>query len=113
MSTPTRILIVDDHEVVREGVRGVFTRDPRYEVVGMAADGADALAAITATCPDVVLLDMRLPDMPGEALCEAMRELRPEVHVIMLTTYLSEEAVRAALLAGASAYVTKAAGLRD
>ena len=113
MSAPTRILIVDDHEVVREGVRGIFTGDRRYEVVGMAADGGDTLAGLQMARPDVVLLDMRLPDLPGEAVCRAIRELQPSVHVIMLTTYVSEEAVRAALLAGASAYVTKAAGLHD
>jgi DNA-binding NarL/FixJ family response regulator len=113
MSTATRIMIVDDHEVVREGVRGIFTRDPRYEVVGMAGDGAGAIAAVAAARPDVVLVDMRLPDMPGEDVCRAIRELQPSAHVIMLTTYVSEEAVRAALLAGASAYVTKAAGLHD
>lgn len=108
-----RILIVDDHEIVREGVRSALMTDPRFEVVGEAADGREALQCARRTLPDVALVDLRLPDMRGEELTRAFARDFPETVVIILTTYLSEETVRDALAAGAAAYVTKAAGLPE
>lgn len=108
-----RIMIVDDHEIVREGVRATLSSDPRMDVVATAANGRDALRCARQTLPDVALVDLRLPDMRGEDLCRELTRDFPSTAVIILSTYLSEETVRGALEAGASAYVTKAAGLPE
>ncbi|HWI72188.1 MAG TPA: response regulator transcription factor [Baekduia sp.] len=108
-----RIMIVDDHDIVREGVRAALSSDPRIEVVAEAASGKDALRAVRQSLPDVALVDLRLPDMRGEDLTRELVRDFPSTKVIILTTYLSEETVRGALEAGAVAYVTKAAGLPE
>ncbi|HEY6779721.1 MAG TPA: response regulator transcription factor, partial [Thermoleophilaceae bacterium] len=108
-----RIMIVDDHEIVREGVRATLTADPRIDVVATAASGREALRRARQTLPDIALVDLRLPDMRGEELTRELTRDFPSTAVIILTTYLSEETVRGALEAGASAYVTKAAGLPE
>lgn len=108
-----RIMIVDDHDIVREGVRAALSSDPRLEVVAEAASGAEALRAVRRTLPDLALVDLRLPDMRGEDLTRELARDFPSTAVIILTTYLSEETVRGALEAGAVAYVTKAAGLPE
>ncbi len=108
-----RIMIVDDHEIVREGVRATLSSDPRIEVVGEASTGREALRRVRQTLPDIALVDLRLPDMRGEDLTRELRRDFPSTAVIILTTYLSEETVRGALDAGAAAYVTKAAGLPE
>jgi DNA-binding NarL/FixJ family response regulator len=111
--TRLRILVVDDHEIVREGVNTVLEAEPRYEIVGAASTGREALEQARRTLPDVVLLDLRLPDIRGEELCRKLRKGFPSTAVIVLTTYLSEGTVRGALDAGATAYVTKSAGLSE
>ncbi len=108
-----RIMIVDDHEIVREGVRVSLSRDPRVEVVGEAASGKEALRCVRRCLPDIALVDLRLPDMRGEELCRELTRDFPDTSVIILSTYLSEETVRGALDAGAAGYVTKAAGLTE
>jgi DNA-binding NarL/FixJ family response regulator len=108
-----RVLIVDDHEIVREGVRSALSSDSRFEVVGEAADAQEALRCARRTLPDVALIDLRLPDMRGEELTREFTRDFPNTAVIILTTYLSEETVRDALAAGAAGYVTKAAGLPE
>jgi DNA-binding NarL/FixJ family response regulator len=108
-----RIMIVDDHDIVREGVRAALSSDPRIEVVAEAASGKEALRRVRQTLPDVALVDLRLPDMRGEDLTRELVRDFPSTSVIILTTYLSEETVRGALEAGAVAYVTKAAGLPE
>jgi DNA-binding NarL/FixJ family response regulator len=108
-----RVMIVDDHEIVREGVRATLSSDPRIDVVGEAATGRAALRLVRQTLPDVALVDLRLPDMRGEDLTRELTRDFPSTAVIILTTYLSEETVRGALEAGATAYVTKAAGLPE
>jgi DNA-binding NarL/FixJ family response regulator len=110
---PVRLLLVDDHEVVREGLRGLLDRDPRYEVVGAAGSGAEAVRSAAALRPDVVLLDLRLPDTRGEEVCGSIREASPRSAILVLTTDPREEAVRASVEAGAHAYVTKRAGLTE
>lgn len=106
-----RLLIVDDHEVVREGLMAVLAPDERFDVVAAAASGAEALAGLDAVRPDVAVVDLRLPDMPGDRLCRLVRERRPATQVVVLSSYVSEDTVRAAMDAGACAYVAKAAGL--
>jgi DNA-binding NarL/FixJ family response regulator len=108
-----RIMIVDDHDIVREGVRAALSSDPRIEVVAEAGSGKEALRAVRQSLPDIALVDLRLPDMRGEDLTRELARDFPSTAVIILTTYLSEETVRGALEAGAVAYVTKAAGLPE
>jgi len=110
---PKRLLIVDDHEVVREGLASALAADENFEIVGTAATGKEALEVSRRTLPDIAMVDLRLPDMRGEDLTQEIRKRFPSTAVIVLTTYLGEGTVRAALDAGASAYVTKAAGLPE
>jgi DNA-binding NarL/FixJ family response regulator len=110
---PLKVLIVDDHEVVTEGLKSAIDRDERFEVVGVAHTGADARLLSRRTLPDVVILDMHLPDMPGDDACRQLRSLLPSVTVIALSAYLNEAAVRSVMEAGAWAYVTKSAGLPE
>jgi DNA-binding NarL/FixJ family response regulator len=104
-----RLLLVDDHEVVREGL--VATLGKRYDIVGVVSTGADALTWAATGNADVALVDYRLPDTSGDVLCQALRQQAPDMAVVILTTYSSPATARRALNAGASAYVTKAAGL--
>jgi DNA-binding NarL/FixJ family response regulator len=108
-----RIMIVDDHEIVREGVRASLSRTPGIEVVAEASTGREALRCVRQKLPDIALVDLRLPDMRGEDLTRELSRDFPGTRVIILSTYLSEETVRGALQAGASAYVTKSAGLEE
>ena len=108
---PLRVLVVDDHDVVREGLKGALASDPRFVLVGEAANGRNALQSARRTLPDVVVLDLHLPDVSGEEVCSLLRGLLPSAVILVLTSYLTEETVRRVARAGASAYVTKAAGL--
>src|SRR3954470_23977856 len=109
----TTVLIVDDHEVAREGLRAALGNDPDYEIVAAEPNGRRALEAARRTRPDVAIVDLCLPDMPGDELCRELLVVRPGLAVVMLTSYLTEETVRRSLHAGASSYVTKAAGLPE
>jgi DNA-binding NarL/FixJ family response regulator len=108
-----RLLIVDDHEIVREGLVSALAPDPRYEVVAAVATAGEAMRWAKRTVPEVALVDLRLPDMTGTDLSRALRSVLPSIRVIVLTSYLSEETVKEAIDAGAVAYVTKAAGLSE
>lgn len=103
----TRILICDDHEVVREGLRGLLGRQAGMSVVAEAASVAEAVEAAARHKPDVVIMDIRLPDGSGVEACRTIREARPETKVIMLTSYADDEAVFASIIAGASGYLLK------
>jgi DNA-binding NarL/FixJ family response regulator len=105
-----RVIVVDDHEIVREGLTATLS-SPSTRVIGGAGTGREALALVQRLAPDVAIIDLRLPDMTGIELCRRLVALRPSTAVVVLSTYISEETVRAALGAGAAAYVTKAAGL--
>jgi DNA-binding NarL/FixJ family response regulator len=90
MSAPhgrIRLLLVDDHPVVRDGLRGVFADDADFEVVGEAANGAEAVARVERTGADVVLMDLRMPEMGGVEAIRRLRERAPSVRVLVLTTY--------------------------
>lgn len=108
-----KICIVDDHDIVREGLRQALGNDPAIEVVGEGASGSQALQEARRTLPDVMVVDYRLPDMTGAELCKRIRAGFPSTSVVMLTTYLSEEVVQQSVEAGAAAFVTKAAGLSE
>ncbi|NKQ51794.1 response regulator transcription factor [Amycolatopsis sp. K13G38] len=101
------VFLVDDHELVRRGVRDLLEADQDLTVVGEAGTAAQALARIPALRPDVALLDVRLPDGNGVELCRDLRSRVPETNVLMLTSYTDEEAMFNAILAGASGYVIK------
>jgi two-component system, NarL family, response regulator DevR len=103
----TRILIVDDHEVVREGLRALLNRKEGLAVVGEAGSVEQAIAEATRTQPDVIIMDVRLPDGSGIEACREIRQTRPEIKVIMLTSYADEDAVFASILAGAAGYLLK------
>jgi DNA-binding NarL/FixJ family response regulator len=105
------LLIVDDHEVVREGLLAALAKDPDLEVVGAVGTGHAALQAAVELRPDIALVDLRLPDLSGDEVCRRIKREVPQTAVIILSTYLDESLVSAALKAGASEYVTKAAGL--
>mgnify|MGYP005851000025 FL=1 len=103
-----RVLIVDDHRLVREGIRAMIElRDPSLTVVGMAADGAEALALVESASPDVVLMDLRMPGLSGIEATARIREKYPHVRVIALTTFEDEDLVIQALQAGAVGYLLK------
>jgi DNA-binding NarL/FixJ family response regulator len=106
-----RVLIVDDHEVVRNGIIASLRASPRYRIVGAAGTGAEAVSLARRVRPDVAIVDLRLPDMTGETVCRQLIADTPGIAVVMLTTYLSDDTVRSAQAAGATAYVTKAAGI--
>lgn len=102
-----RVLIVDDHKVVRIGLRTMLAHEPDMEVVGEAGDGPSALAAHAAHKPDVTLMDLRLPDLGGADLITRIRETEPQAKFIILTSYDAEEDVFRAIQAGAHAYLLK------
>jgi DNA-binding NarL/FixJ family response regulator len=103
----TRILLCDDHEVVREGLRGLIARQDGMSVVGEAGTVAEVVEAAARTKPDVVIMDVRLPDGSGVEACRTIRETRPETKVIMLTSYADDDALFASIIAGASGYLLK------
>jgi len=103
----TRVLICDDHEVVREGLRGLISRQSDMSVVGEAGTVAESIEAATRSKPDVVIMDVRLPDGSGVEACRSIREANPDIRVIMLTSYADDEALFASIIAGASGYLLK------
>ncbi len=103
------ILIVDDHEVVRMGLRTLLERRPEFTVVGEAGTVKEAVRAARQSRPDVVIMDIRLPDGNGVEACREIREEQPETRVIMLTSYADDEALFGSIMAGASGYLLKQA----
>jgi DNA-binding NarL/FixJ family response regulator len=101
------LLIVDDHPVVRDGLRGMFTADPRFEVLGEAGDGAEAIAAGERLRPDVILMDLRMPRMDGVTAIKELAERGVTARVLVLTTYDTDSDVLPAIEAGATGYLLK------
>ncbi|MBM4434229.1 MAG: response regulator transcription factor [Chloroflexi bacterium] len=104
---PVRVLICDDHEVVREGLRTLVAGRAEMRVVAEAGSVADAIEAAVREKPDVVIMDVRLPDGSGVEACRSIREILPATRVIMLTSYPDDEALYASIIAGASGYLLK------
>ena len=104
---PIAVFLLDDHEVVRRGVRDLLEAEPDIEVIGEAGTAASALARIPALRPDVAILDVRLPDGDGVSVCREIRSKMPEVACLMLTSFGDDEALFDAIMAGAAGYVLK------
>src|SRR5205807_7251816 len=102
-----RLLIVDDHEVVRLGLRAAFELEPDINVVGEASDGAEALVKMSVLAPQLILMDVRMERMSGIEACREIKSHYPDVSILMITSYTDNEAVFASLLAGASGYLLK------
>jgi NarL family two-component system response regulator LiaR len=102
-----RVLICDDQTVVREGLAAILSTDPDIHVVGLAGNGQEALGLVPETEPDVVLMDLKMPVMNGVKATQQMRALRPEVTVLVLTTYEDDDWLFDAIRAGASGYLLK------
>ena len=104
---PITVFLLDDHEIVRRGVRDLLEAEPDITVIGEAGTASSALARIPALHPDVAVLDVRLPDGDGVSVCREIRSRMPEVACLMLTSFGDEEALFDAIMAGAAGYVLK------
>jgi DNA-binding NarL/FixJ family response regulator len=107
------LLVVDDHEVVRQGLVALLGRRPEFHVVAEAGTAAEAVAAARRFHPDLVVMDVRLPDGSGIEACRDIRAERPDTRVVILTSYPDEDAVLSAIVAGASGYLLKQVRARD
>jgi len=103
----TRVFLLDDHEVVRRGLRELLEQEDDLTVVGEAGTAAEARERIPATRPDVAVLDVQLPDGDGVEVCRDIRSAHPEIACVMLTSFADDEAVYAAIMAGAAGYLLK------
>jgi two-component system, NarL family, response regulator DevR len=106
-SVTIRVFLLDDHEVVRQGVRSLLEIDDDIEVVGEASTAAEALTRVPLAKPDVAILDVRLEDGSGIEVCRDLLSARPDLACLMLTSYADDEALYASVMAGASGYVLK------
>ena len=105
--SPIRVFLLDDHEIVRRGVREVLEESGRIDVVGEAGTAAEALSRIPPTRPQVAVLDVRLPDGNGVEVCREIRDRHPEIQCLMLTSFSDDEALFQAIMAGAAGYLLK------
>ncbi len=112
-SRPLRLLVVDDHEVVRQGLVSLLERREGFQVVAQAGTVAEAIDAARKYQPDLIVMDVRLPDGSGIEACREIRAEQPQVRVVILTSYPDEEAVFASIVAGASGYLLKQIRGRD
>jgi DNA-binding NarL/FixJ family response regulator len=103
----TSVILIDDHELIRQGLRRAFERDPDFEVVGEAGSGSQARELVQSLGPDVVIVDVRLPDINGLELAKELRAGNPRLGIVILTMYSGDEQLFGALEAGASAFVSK------
>jgi DNA-binding NarL/FixJ family response regulator len=104
---PTRVLLADDHPVVREGLRGMIDAEPDLTVVGEAGSGAEAIAMAESLCPDVILMDLRMPDVDGVTATERILATQPELRIVVVTTYETDADILRAVEAGAAGYLLK------
>jgi RNA polymerase sigma factor (sigma-70 family) len=105
-----KLLLVDDHAIFREGLRALLDMEDDFVVMGEASSGEEAVAMAESEPPDVVLLDLHLPDGSGSAFCREIVEVSPETRVLILSAYDDDQEISAALVAGASGYVLKTVG---
>lgn len=102
-----RVMIVDDHEVVRLGMRAAFELEPDLTVVGEASNGAEALAKMGVLAPQLILMDVRMEKMDGIEACREIKSQYPDVRILMITSYSDDDAVISSIMAGASGYLLK------
>jgi NarL family two-component system response regulator LiaR len=112
-SAPIRVLIVDDHAMVRRGLAAFLKAQPDLLLVGEAGDGQEAVKLCAEALPDVILMDLRMPEMDGVEAARRVRRQWPEIQVIALTSYGEEESVRAALQVGIAGYLLKNVSAED
>src|SRR5512134_2092011 len=105
--TPIRVLIVDDHEIVREGLLTLLSEETDFEVVGMTGDGASAVSLAEAAHPDVIVMDLVMPGLDGIEATRRIRAKNPQARVLVLTTFAEDQRVREAIQAGATGYMLK------
>jgi DNA-binding NarL/FixJ family response regulator len=110
---PTRVILADDHTLVRSGIRRIVEAQPGFEVVGEAADGAEALALVRDTAPDVIVLDLNMPGTGGLDVLPALKAARPGLKVVVLTMHAGREYVARAMQGGADAYLLKDSAVQD
>ena len=110
---PIRMMLVDDHEIVRGGLRALLERRPQFQVVGEAGSVAEAETEADRLLPDVIIMDVRLPDGSGVEACREIRAKHPQIKVLMLTSYADDEAVFASIMGGASGYLLKQTRAKD
>jgi DNA-binding NarL/FixJ family response regulator len=113
MSDRIRVVVADDHPIVRQGVVALLEEESDIEVVAEVANGRAALSAALTEDPDIVLMDLRMPEMDGVEATRAVRERRPDIAVLVLTTYDTDEAIVRAVEAGASGYMLKDSPTED
>ena len=107
MTDSVRLMIVDDHDVVREGLRALIQKRTSFGLVAEASSVASAIEAARKSKPDIIIMDVRMPDGSGIEACREIRAERPDTKVLMLTSYADDEAVLSAIMAGASGYLLK------
>jgi DNA-binding NarL/FixJ family response regulator len=107
VSDPTRVVLVDDHEVVRRGIRALLNETPEFLVVGEARDGAEGLELVRSLRPDLALVDIRMGGHDGPALCRAIRDEHLPVAVVILTSFLNEELIQTCIRLGVRGYILK------
>jgi DNA-binding NarL/FixJ family response regulator len=110
---PVRIVLADDHPLIREAIGNLLRHEPEFELVGEASNGRECLALVNELKPDILVLDIAMPEINGESVARQVRDSCPEVKVIALSGYTDRQFVRAMTQAGAKAYVVKAASGRD
>jgi DNA-binding NarL/FixJ family response regulator len=107
MTNPIRIAIIDDHSLFREGVKRILEMEPEFEVVGVGSDGEEACSLVAAQNPDIILMDINMPNMNGVAATERIKELSPQTKIIILSIHDDENYVHQSLYSGASGYLLK------
>lgn len=113
MNTTIRVLLVDDHEVVRVGLRSLLSMYPKIEIVGEAANADQSIELAMRKKPDIVLMDIRIPGKSGIDACREIKKMLPSTNVIMLTSFDDENEIHESILAGASGYILKEIGSQD
>lgn len=114
MTAPaTRVVLADDHTLVRSGIRRILEAQPGFEVVGEASNGAEALALVRGAAPDVIVLDLNMPGTSGLDVLAALKAARPSLRVVVLTMHAGREYVARAMKGGADAYLLKDSAVQD
>lgn len=113
MTETYRVLLADDHDIVRQGLKSVLKAHPEFNVVAEARDGEEAVRIAIKEQPDLIVLDVRMPKLTGIEACREIRAAMPEANVLILTSYADEKAVMAAIVAGASGFMLKEVNTSD